>query len=575
MPPSPAPWLAHYDPGVPPTLAPYPARTLLDCFADGVRARPDAPVLLFKGAALTHRQLDEEADAFAVALQKLGVKHGDRVALLLPNSPQFLVAQFAAWRLGAIILPLNPIYSADEIRHPLQLSGAELIVTLTMFYDRVREAIPGTAVKRVIATNIKEYLPPLLRVLFTLFKEGKEGHRVSLAAGDLRFQALLAEHRGARPEAVSLQPDDVATLLLTGGTTGEPKCAETTHKEYIIAATQVRAWIGPAVDEWTSPIMVPLPLFHVYANVGVQGLAFLTHNQIVLIPNPRDLKDVMRSIQRTRPAFFCGVPTLYSAIVNHPLAVAGKVDFKSLKACISGSSPLLSDTKRRFEEMTGGRIFEGYALTESGMAAVCNPLKGENKIGSVGMPLPDVQVAIVDADKGDRWVPLGEVGEIIIRAPNLMKGYYKNPQETAMVLRNFGAGDKWLFTGDLGRFDKDGYLFIVDRKKDLIKSSGYQVWPRDVEEVLAKHPAVAEVGVTGVPDPQRGEVVMAAVVLRPGMKATEEELKAFAKEQLAPYKVPHRIEFRRDLPKTMVGKVLRRKLRETAGTAAEPAGAAH
>ena len=568
-----SPWFAHYDAGVPRTLAPYPARTLLDYFADGVRARPDAPVLLFKGGTLTYRELDAQANAFAAALAQLGVRHGDRVALCLPNCPQFMIAQFAAWRLGAVILPMNPMYNADEMHHPLEVSGAETVVVLTPFYARVKEAIAGTAVKHVIATNIKEYLPPLMRVLFTLFVEKKEGHRVTLAAGDLAFAELLSKHAGAPSPAATVQGSDLATLLLTGGTTGEPKCAETLHHEYVEAALQVRAWIGTVLEEWSSPIMVPLPLFHVYANVGVQGVGLVNHSPIVLVPNPRDLKDVMKSIARTRPAFFCGVPTLYAAIVNHPMAKSGKLDFTSLKACISGSSPLLAETKKRFEAMTGGRIIEGYALTESGMAAVVNPVKGENKLGSVGMPLPDVELLIVDPDSGEREMPLGEDGEIILRAPNIMRGYFRNPKESAEVLRAHGAGGKWLFTGDLGHLDSDGYLFIVDRKKELIKASGFQVWPREVEEAIAKFPAVAEVGVTGIPDPQKGEIVFAAIVLRPGMSATEDEIKAFLREHLTHYKVPAKIEFRRELPKSMVGKVLRRKLHDPAPSAESAASA--
>ncbi|HUO52413.1 MAG TPA: AMP-binding protein [Gemmatimonadaceae bacterium] len=565
---SPRPWVAHYDPGVPHTLEPYPQRTLLDLFADGLRERPDAPVVLFKGAALSHRTLDEQANAFAAALIALGVKPGDRVALLLPNCPQFLVAEFGVWRAGAVVVPLNPIYSAEEMHGPLVLSGAETVVTLTPFYARVREAMAGTAVKRVIATNIKEYLPPLLRLAFTLLKERKEGHRITLASGDLSFPALLAQHAGAPAPAHSIALDDVATLLLTGGTTGEPKCAETTFREYTCAALQLRAWLGHSLTEWTAPVMLPLPLFHVYGNVGVQSLATATHNPVVLVPNPRDLTDVLKTIRATRPAFFCGVPTLYNAIINHPLTQAGKIDFHSMKACVSGASPLMQETKLRFEQLTGGRIIEGYALTESGMAAVLNPIAGPNKPGSVGMPTPDVEVRIVDGDTGDRIMPTGEVGEIIIRAPNLMKGYFRNPAETAAMLRNFGPGGKWLYTGDLGFLDADGYLFIVDRKKDLIKASGFQVWPREVEEVVAKHPAVQDVGVVGAPDAGKGEIVVAHVVLRPGMSANEEEIRAFARQHLAPYKAPSRVEFHAELPKTMVGKVLRRKLRE-------PAGAAH
>ena len=546
---------------------------MLDYFADGVKERPDEPFLLFKGAHVTYAQLDAAANALAAAFTGLGIKRGDRVALLLPNSPQFLISELAAWRLGAVVVPLNPIYSEEELHAPLLLTGAETVVVLTPFYERVRAAAKGTSVKRVIATNIKEYLPPVLRVLFTLLKEKKEGHRVTLHAGDLAFDQLLAAHRGAAAPEGRAAPGDVATLLLTGGTTGVPKCAETTFSEYVAAALQVRSWLGPALEAWNSPIMIPLPLFHIYANVGVQGLAFVTHNRLVLVPNPRDFVDVLKTIQRTRPAFFCGVPTLYNALINHPMVQAGKIDFKSMKACISGASPLMAETKRRFEALTGGRIFEGYALTESGMAAVCNPLVGENKLGSVGMPLPDVTLEIVDAESGDRSLGTGEVGEIILRAPNLMKGYWKNNAETADMLRPYQGTGPWLFTGDLGYLDADGYLFIVDRKKDLIKASGFQVWPRDVEEAVAKHPAVAEVGVVGVSDAAKGEVVAAFVVLRPGMSVTADELRAFCKEHLAPYKVPTKIEFRTELPKSMVGKVLRRLLREPLAGAPAPAPA--
>jgi long-chain acyl-CoA synthetase len=562
------PWLAHYDPGVPASIAPYPSRTSLDYFDDAVRDRPDTTFLLFKGASLTYGKLDALADACAAAFAQLGVRRGDRVALLLPNCPQFLIAELAAWRLGAVIIPLNPIYNEEELHGPLVMSGAQTVVVLTPFYERIRRAVTGTSVKTVIATNIKEYLPPILRVLFTLLKEKKEGHRVTLAPGDLRFDALLEAHRGVKPAREKVGPDDLATLLLTGGTTGVPKCAMLLHRATIAAGLQIKAWMGPVLQEWVSPIMIPLPLFHTYGNTGAQGLAFVGHCPMVLVPNPRDFPDVLKTINRTKPAFFCGVPTLYNALINHPMVQAGKIDFRSIRACMSGASPLMAETKRRFEALTGGRIFEGYALTESGMAAVCNPFVGNGKPGSVGMPLPDVELAIVDDEAGDRVLPAGETGEIIMRAPNVMKGYWHNDAETKAMLRTFGDGGPWLYTGDLGYLDTDGCLFIVDRKKDLIKSGGFQVWPREVEEAIAKHPAVAEVGVVGVSDAAKGEVVFAAVVLRPGMTATAEDIRAFAKEHLAPYKVPSRVEFRSDLPKSMVGKVLRRLLREPAPTAA-------
>jgi long-chain acyl-CoA synthetase len=306
-------------------------------------------------------------------------------------------------------------------------------------------------------------------------------------------------------------------------------------------------------------------MFHVYGNVGVQALTFMVGAAMAIVPNPRDLADLLATVKRVKPTFFNGVPTLYIAMLNHPLVKAGKIDFKSIRICFSGAAPLLADTKSRFESLTGARIVEGYSLTEAMMALCVNPVKGPNKLGSVGMPLPDVMVCVFDDNEGVVEQAANVVGEIAFSAPQLMIGYWHDPDDTAAVLRDHVVDDvprRFLHTGDLGYFDEDGYLFIVDRKKDLIKASGYQVWPREIEETIAAHPAVAEVGVAGVPDATKGEAVKAWVVLRTGQTVSEAELRAFCRETLAPYKVPARIEFRADLPKTMVGKVLRRALRD-------------
>ena len=561
-----APWLSHYDPGVPPSLAPYPSRTLLDYLADAARQHPASPAVLFKGAVLTYGEIDALSGAFASALAELGVKRGERLGLLLPNCPQFLIAELGAWKAGAIVAPLNPTYTENELEGPLREHDIETIVTLTRFYQRVKRVQPKTPLTRVIATNIKEHFPPLLRFLFTLVRERKEGDRVRLAPGDHALAALLAAHRGRPAHVVPLSPQDPAVLLMSGGTTGTPKGVLGTHGAYVMAGLQVKAWNQSVLGDGDSPILVPLPLFHVYANVGVQALALITRNAMALVPNPRDIPDVLATVNRVKPAFFNGVPTLYIAMLNHPDVQAGKVDFKSIKVCFSGASALLADTKHRFETRTGGRIVEGYSLTEAMMALCVNPVKGTNKLGSVGMPLPDVRVTIFDGDEGLREMPIGEVGEICFAAPQLMAGFWNRPEETAVVLRQHTDADgvrEYLHTGDLGYMDADGYVFIVDRKKDLIKMSGYQVWPREIEEVLATHPSIAEAGVAGVADDVKGEAVKAWVVLRAGQTATESDLRAFCREKLAPYKVPSRIEFRSELPKTMVGKVLRRALRDS------------
>jgi long-chain acyl-CoA synthetase len=302
----------------------------------------------------------------------------------------------------------------------------------------------------------------------------------------------------------------------------------------------------------------------------VQSLALINHNPIALIPNPREIRDVLKEIADVRPAFICTVPTLLHGIMNHPMAREGKVDFSSIKLCFSGAAALMAETKKRFEEMTGGVIVEGYSLTEAQMAVVANPVRGEKKTGSVGMPLPDVHVQILDSEDGTTPVPQGEVGEIIIRAPQLMQGYWQRAEETSEMIRTNARGERLLYTGDLGYLDEDGYLFIVDRKKDLIKTCGFQVWPREIEEVISAHPAVAEVGVVGQPDNMRGETVKAWIVLRPGHSATGQEIKAFCRDRLAPYKVPAKYEFVPDLPKTQIGKVLRRVLRQQSADSLEP-----
>jgi long-chain acyl-CoA synthetase len=561
-----APWLAHYDPGVPATLAPYPNTTLLDFLDDAVRERPDAPVLLFKGVTITFAELNRWSDEFAAALASLGVARGDRVGLLLPNCPQFLIAELGAWKIGAIVAPLNPVYTEHEIEGPLRDNGIETIVTLTRFYDRVKRVQSRTPLRRVIATNIKEHFPPLLRLLFTLTRERRDGDRVKLAPGDLRFQALLESHRGQTPARAPITGDDPAVLLMSGGTTGTPKGVLGRHGAYVVTGLQEKAWTHAVLGRGDSVILLPLPLFHVYANVGVQALALVTANPLALVPNPRDLADVLATIKRVKPAFFNGVPTLYVALLNHPSVQRGAVDFRSIKICFSGAAALMAETKQRFESLTGGRIVEGYSLTEAMMALCVNPVSGPNKTGSVGMPLPDVHVRIFDADEGTRVLPADQVGEICFSGAQLMIGFWNRPEETAAVLRDHVDADgarRWLHTGDLGYLDEDGYLFIVDRKKDLIKTSGYQVWPREIEEALSAHPAVAEVGAAGVPDPSKGEVVKAWVVLRRGQQVSEADLRAFCRERLAPYKVPAAIEFRTELPKTLVGKVLRRALRDS------------
>ena len=555
-------WLANYDDGVPSTLEPYPNRSLTEYLREGASRWPDRPALLFKGSTITYRKLEDESNALGAALSEMGVRRGDRVAICLPNCPQFLIAEFAAWKVGAIVSPFNPTYSEREMEEALRTTGAETVIVLNRFYGKVKSVQSRTSVKRIVATNIKEYLPWLLRFAYTLFKEKKEGDRIRVAGDDFRFARLLRRYRRSAPPSSATSLDDPAVILMSGGTTGTPKGVVGSHRGMVVAGHQLQAWLSPAMNEWTDTIMLPLPLFHVYGNTGVQSLAFINHNPIALIPNPRDFGDLLKEINQIKPAFICTVPTLLNGIMNHAMAREGKVDFTSIKLCFSGAAPLMAETKKRFEELTGGVIVEGYSLTEAQMAVVANPAQGKKKIGSVGMPLPDVHVEILDSSDGFTPIAPGEVGEIVISAPQLMRGYWQKPDETNEMLRTNDRGERRLYTGDLGYLDEDGYLFIVDRKKDLIKTCGFQVWPREIEEVISTHPAVAEVGVVGVPDDMRGEIVKAWVVLRADCALSPSDLKVYCRDRLAPYKIPAKYEFVADLPKTQIGKVLYRVLRE-------------
>jgi long-chain acyl-CoA synthetase len=549
------PWFKHYDSGVPYTLAPYPERTLLDVVAESASQRPNHPALLFQGNTISYREVERLSTVFASTLTRLGVKPGDRVALLLPNTPQIILSLFGTWKAGGIVVPLNPLYTERELEHALCESGAETVVVLTPFYAKVKTIQPRTPVRNVIASNIKEFLPPLKKMLFTLLKEKKDNHRIQLQPGDWWLPELLRQHKDAPQLSHQVSHTDPALLLFSGGTTGTPKAVLGTHHSLFMAGTQLRTWLKNVLEDWDDIIMLNMPLFHAYGLVGVMATGLIGHNTFVVVPNPRDLNDLLDTIQKVRPAFLPGVPTLFNALLDHPKVKSGQINLTSLKLCISGASSLLSETKQRFENITGGHIIEAYALTESMLGATVSPVLGVYKPGSIGIPLPDVKVRIVDVETGQGDLASGEVGEILLCAPQIMQGYWNKPEETAYMLR-----EGWLYTGDIGYQDEDGYVFIVDRKKDLIKPSGFQVWPRDVEEVIAMHPAVAEVCVGGVPDPHTVEAVKAWVVVCPGQQLSEAELRDYCRERLAAYKVPKFVEFRESLPKSNVGKILRREL---------------
>ena len=553
------PWLAHYDEGVPQTIE-YPQVPLFHFLEEAARKYPDRACTIFKGAVISYREMNALTDHMAAALvEEMGVKKGDRVGIFMPNTPQFMIAYFGILKAGGVVVAVNPTYPVDEVIMPVNDANIEIMFTLSRFYDRVKTVRERSKLKRIIVTNIKETLPPITRLLFTLVKEKKEGDRVeSLADGDVWMKDLLAKHANSPKPKVDVTPDDTAIFQYSGGTTGVPKAAVAMHRNVVANTLQIKSWMT-GLEEGKEVVLMGIPLFHVYGMVAGMNFGMVIGASLVMVPNARDLKDVLVNISKYKTSIFPGVPLLYNGINNHPDVKAGKYDLSSIKACISGSAPLMRETKEEFERLTGGKLFEAYGLSEAPTGTHCNPLNGENKVGSIGMPLPDVDVRIISLDDGETEVAQGEIGEIIINGPQVMKGYHNMPTETANTLRQWKGGT-WLFTGDIARMDEDGYFYIVDRKKELIKPGGFQVWPREVEEAIMDHPKVLEVGVGGIPDPQRGETVKAWIVVKPGETLTEAELKAFCKEHLAPYKVPTHYEFRSELPKTTVGKILRREL---------------
>src|SRR5438128_60791 len=546
----------NYDADVPASLD-YPAVSLHALLDQSAEVYPDSTATIFFNAKKSYRALFTDAKRFAAGLRSLGVKQGDRVAIDLPNCPQFLVAFFGALRIGAVVVPCNPLYTPPELRHQLADAGAETIVVLSRLYPAVKAAREGTKIRNVIVTNIKEEMPPVLRTLFTLAKEKKDGHRVPFEGdpGAIAFQKVLS--LGGDDSAAPVSPNDIAVLQYTGGTTGTSKGAMLSHRALVANTLQCAAWFGKAMRNGRDAVMGVMPLFHVYGLTTVMNFAVLSGGAIILEP-AADLEHWMKDIQRHKPKLFHGSPRIYNGINNSPLAK--KYDLRSIVACISGSAPLLMETARKFRELTGANLVEGYGLTEASPVTHCNPVfdATKNKFGTIGLTFPDTETRLVDLETGERDVAPGEAGELLIRGPQLMDGYYNRPEETAQTLK-----DGWLHTGDIATIDADGYVAIVDRKKEMIIVSGYNVYPREVEETLAKHPAVLEAAAIGVPHPMKGEEVKAFAVLKPGQKATQEELIAFCQTQLAPFKVPKAIEFRESLPKTQpVGKILRRQLAE-------------
>ena len=557
------PWIQHYDQAVPVqiTVPEKPLSWLVDTAAQN---HPHQVAFIYYGKKITYAQFSALTKRFAIELQRLGVKKGDRVAIALPNIPQFPIAFFGALRLGAIAVPTNPLYTEHEMQHQLADSGAKVLVVLSMYYPVIRAIREQTALEHVIVTSPADFLPLVLQKLYPLSRQ-KKLPQLPLSKQELKedttlhtLQALLKPQAKGAYELINgptrIQGDDLAVLQYTGGTTGLSKGAMLTHRNLLANAMQTRSWV-PSIKDSTEKALCVTPFFHAYGlSVGMNS-SILATTTMILLPQFK-VKEVVKAIHRYRPSVFPGIPTMYIAIMKeakkHPKYL------QSIKYCISGASPLPAKVQADFEAISGGKLVEGYGLSEAAPVTHSNPLTDECRNGSIGLPLPSVISTIIDRTTNEP-LPAGELGEIVVKGPNVMKGYWQRDAETKDMFV-----DGWMRTGDIGRMDNDGFFYVVERAKDMIIAGGFNVYPREIEEVLFHHPAVLEAAVTGIPDEYRGETVAAFIVLKSEFKPShelEQEIVVFCKEQLAAYKVPKKLEFRAELPKSLVGKVLRRKLR--------------
>ncbi|NIM96194.1 MAG: AMP-binding protein [Anaerolineales bacterium] len=553
------PWLKFYEPHVPEHID-YPETTLPAAMLKTTQEHPDYVALIFRDREITYAEYLDTALRFAASLQKLGVQKGDRVAIHLPNCPQFCIAYAAVLQAGAIVVPCNPVYTARELKHQLSDSGSKVIVTLSSFYPIIKGIRAETKLEHVIVAKIKTYFPTMLNILFTLLRERQTGHRVDISDDKDTYWFSDLVKTTEEPEPVDISLEDTAVLMYTGGTTGISKGAQLTHKNIMVNAYQVLVWINGL--EGGNRTLTSLPLYHSYAMTCCMNPGAIAPGTSILVVDPRDMDDVLKTIDKHKPEFYPGVPAMYVAINNHP--DVHKYDLSSIRACNSGAAPLPVEVQEQFHKLTGARLVEGYGLSEASPVTHGNPAFGESRIGTIGLPWPDTEVKIVDTETGERILGVGEVGELCIRGPQVMKGYWNMPTETANTLRvGPEGGDPWLYTGDIAVMDEDGYFQIVDRKKDMILGAGgYNIYPREIEDVLYEYPKVLEAAAVGVLVTDKGERVKVFIVLKDGETATEEEIIAFCRENMAPYKVPKYVEFRDELPKTMVGKILRRELAE-------------
>nr|WP_263325505.1 AMP-binding protein [Neobacillus sp. Marseille-Q6967] len=548
------PWLQHYPDEIPATLE-YSNRPVQQYLVNAAQQFPEKTAIHFMGKEMNYRELYNETLAFSSYLQQIGITKGDCVAIMLPNTPQAVISYFGIIMAGGIVVQTNPLYTERELEYQMKDSGAKAIITLDILYPRASKVMPQTNLQHIIVTAIKEYLPFPKNLVYPFIQKKQYGIVVNVKhEGNTHlFKEIIKTKPNKLVEYECNIEEDLALLQYTGGTTGLPKGVMLTHKNLVANSTMCRAWLYKSKPGEESVLGI-VPFFHVYGMTTVLILTVMQANKMIIMPK-FDALDTLKTIQKQRPTLFPGAPTIYIGLLNHP--DLKKYDLSSIDSCISGSAALPHEVQEEFETITGGKLVEGYGLTESSPVTHSNFLWDRPRVkGSIGVPWPDTEARIVSTETGEP-MPVGEIGEIIIKGPQVMKGYWNRPEETADTLK-----DGWLYTGDLGYMDEKGYFYVVDRKKDMIIAGGYNIYPREIEEVLYEHPDVLEVVAAGIPDPYRGETVKAYLVLKEGSKVTPDELNQFARKYLAAYKAPRLYEFRDELPKTAVGKILRRTLVE-------------
>jgi long-chain acyl-CoA synthetase len=557
------PWFRTYPPEVPRSIEPYPDLSVFGMLEAAARRHPDATAVAWFGKHMTYRDLLREVETCSAVLAGLGVRKGDRVAIAMPNCPPYVILYFAITRIGAIVVGHNFMYTKREMQHQLSDCGAKVAFVADLYYSSFADVFEPAGVEHVVVTCLNDYMPLLKKLLAPPLKfkkaqreAGRPWPPVPAGAKVLRWHELMRS-AGPAPVAARVDPEhDPAGFIYTGGTTGVSKGAMLSHRNIVANAMQSAAWLG--LEEGKESLLCALPLFHSLGMVAM-NVGILTGGKVTPVLNPRDIHMVLEEISKEEPTFFPGVPRLFIALNESPLTP--KYDLRSVKACVSGGAALPVAVAQRFAEITGGAILvEGYGLTEAAPVTHANPLHGERRAGSIGLPIPDTDCRIVDLDDPDREVEPGERGELCVRGPQVMLGYWNRPEVTALTIRN-----GWLHTGDVAVMDPDGYFRIVDRLKEMIIVSGFNVYPNEVEEVLYHHPKVSKCAVIGVPDPKTGEAVKAFIVLKEGATATPEEVTAWCKDPangLSGYRAPKIVEFRDALPETLVGKVLRRILSE-------------